>query len=577
MNKLYRIFFLIVVSTILIFFGCENPTDTTTTTNGNATTTINGNATTTINGNATTTTNGNATTTTDDGNATTTTNDDDSTTTTNSGNGSIIITDLSVKDTNIRSLFISNITASIGASYNKFSGANKNVATRSDNSFVIQTLTYINSSGQNVPFFFVTPSGKNVVLNVESLKQLDNKRMIVDFNYFYVITIEGNVYTISDSISVYNYGSVLIDMEKNKLYDFSDYRYTGDKIVDNDLLFLIKSTTIYKIDLNNISTAIPLNNSQFDPVGYFGFQFLFGNKIIAAEWGTSSWRVFDINNNFTPKELQSGSLVLTEELLSSFGIEFEYDDEDGHWVFKYDYYNLTIPSNVIMQDLSGNIWTIGFNNFRWENNSDPFNRKEVREKVYFIGKLSIDDDGKFCSSDFSLNKGGRVDIIGGYSEDVYEFIFDSANNGRYMYYTDKCNSIMFLYNDKFITLKKKANGIDVAIVPFATPFTIPSLSDRTCFINKDNYLYYLEGKSIKRFYISATGTSETVYTNDRMITSAPNINYITATGSDLIFYQYAEDNITVNTLSLAMYKPNATPQIMASELVEIKSIVEFNF
>jgi hypothetical protein len=46
------------------------------------------------------------------------------------------------------------------------------------NDSIIQTLSCIISVGQNTPFFFVSPSGKNIVLNVSDLQQLDERRML---------------------------------------------------------------------------------------------------------------------------------------------------------------------------------------------------------------------------------------------------------------------------------------------------------------------------------------------------------------------------------------------------------------
>jgi len=259
MNKLYSLFFYLLLSTIIIIFGCENST----------------------NSNQTDTTSGN------------------STDTTNGGDNSINVNDLSIKNTNVKSLFASNIIAN--------NGANKNVTTRSGESFAIQTLSYIDNLGQNVPFFFVTSSGKNVVLDILSLKQLDNKRIMGVFIPYYV-TIEGNAYTIEGYTDKYSYFSggpnnvdwshsisVLIDMGKNKVYNLFNFKWTlfqinlhnGYSVVDNDLLFIMEvgGRTIYKIDLNNTYTAIPLNNGQYNPIYYIDPPIVFGNKIATCKKG----------------------------------------------------------------------------------------------------------------------------------------------------------------------------------------------------------------------------------------------------------------------------------------------------
>jgi hypothetical protein len=123
-------------------------------------------------------------------------------------NETIVINNLSIKTTGIKSLYMSNIPVNSSSK-----------AVSSDS--VIQTLSYINNAGQNTPFFFTSPSGKNIILNVSDLQQLDGKRILVDFSSFYEITVNENVYTIGETIS--NIGRALIDMESGKVYDFKQY------------------------------------------------------------------------------------------------------------------------------------------------------------------------------------------------------------------------------------------------------------------------------------------------------------------------------------------------------------------
>ena len=560
MNKLYSLFFYLLLSTIIIIFGCENST----------------------NSNQTDTTSGN------------------STDTTNGGDNSINVNDLSIKNTNVKSLFASNIIAN--------NGANKNVTTRSGESFAIQTLSYIDNLGQNVPFFFVTSSGKNVVLDILSLKQLDNKRIMGVFIPYYV-TIEGNAYTIEGYTDKYSYFSggpnnvdwshsisVLIDMGKNKVYNLFNFKWTlfqinlhnGYSVVDNDLLFIMEvgGRTIYKIDLNNTYTAIPLNNGQYNPIYYIDPPIVFGNKIIGNHYSFdigNKFYSFDIDNKFTLKNVVNA--CLTPEICS-----FQDQDEtSNYWTDSYyaQYREITFYENsesngFLIRDLQSSPWYLTFNS-RFKSQSDGhynyigsypyYNDNESYKTFNFIGKLSIDDDGKFSLSNYSTNE-NSFKISNNVNVNI--FIFDAAKNARIKSYIDHYynDGLLLAFENGFINIEKKIDKIDVTSVSLS----LPTLNTKSCFINKNNYLYYIEGSSIKRLYLAAGESPSIIYTNSRLLSSVSgNVDILTASGTDLIFYQFAEDNITINTYSLDMYKANATPKLMASYSAEIKDIVEFDF
>jgi hypothetical protein len=176
-------------------------------------------------------------------------------------NETITIDKLAIKTTGIKSLYVSNISV--------------NTSSRAvSNDSGIQILSYINNMGQNTPFFFVSPSGKNIVLNVSNLQQLDEKRILVDFTSFYEIIVEENFYAIGETIS--NSGRAL--MESGKVYDFKEYN--NIQFASNDLLFTLENQTLYKIDLNNVSVAIPLNNSTYNPITSLDPPIVFEDKII---------------------------------------------------------------------------------------------------------------------------------------------------------------------------------------------------------------------------------------------------------------------------------------------------------
>ena len=482
----------------------------------------------------------------------------------NNGNDDDGFFSISNRNMGIKSLYISNI--SVNGNGRAASGS------------TIQTLSYINNLGQNAPFFFVSPSGKNIVLNVSEVQQLDEKRILVDFISYYVITAEGNVFTIGETI--YTSGRALIDMESGKVYDFKEYR--NIKLVSNDLLFSYDDNgTLYKVNLNVMSIAVPLNNPTYTPV-FEIFPLLFGNKIVTFPTkDTSNKLSLDINNEFPPKLFINATLTsdlcsfinspTTVEFLARFGNDL---------------------TGMVISDLSGNPYFYSF---------IGFNINGGNETDYFTGKLSIDDNGNMLLSDcyegkhtFETNWTQRDFFNSQTQVESPIFLINSAGIGKmdyygYVYYNRpydfpytcsqsfdilKSQSVILYSNNGFIHLKKKSKGIQVESIALSMPKVYAGSS----FINRDNYLYYLEGSSIKRLYLASGETPEVVYSNSRLLlTGGASMDYLTASGSNLIFYQFADDNITVNTYSLAMYQQGATPKLLASSSIDVRDIIELDF
>jgi hypothetical protein len=434
----------------------------------------------------------------------------------NGNNETITIDKLSIKDNSIKSLYVSNIPI--------------NSSARTVGGNFIQTLSYINSNGKNSPFFFVSPSGKNIVLEVGSLRQLDTKRILVDFNGYYEITINENVYIISER--TLTGGRALIDMESGKIYDAL---YINIGFVKNNLGFALTERTIYKADLNNLSAAIPLNNPDYYPVSAIDPPVIFGDKIIGYVSGEHY--IFDINNNSVPKKINN-----------SYGI-FDYGGGGNDW-----------GMNIVIKDLEGSPYYFGGG---------------IGGSI--IGKVSIDNDGNI-SMDDTVPVDELLNALAGF----VVFFMDFANNGRIKIRDDARNGDDLIYNNNgiigissgmIVSLKRKAKGLQFDYINISTP---SSIDKKHSFI-KDNYLYYLEGTSIKRLYLASGGTPEIVYTNNRLLTSGVSIDYLTVTGDNLIFYQFADDNITVNTYLLPMYQPGATPVLFSASSVDIAYMVELNF
>ncbi|MDR0586426.1 MAG: hypothetical protein LBG26_04230, partial [Treponema sp.] len=295
------------------------------------------------------------------------------------GNETISIDTLSIKTTGVKSLYVSGLSLQSSTDAKAVSGDT-----------VIQTLSYINNLGQNTPFFFVSPSGKNIVLEVDGLEQLDEKRILVRLSSFYEIIADGNVYTIGESAFIY--GRALIDMESGKVYDFSNYY--AIKFADNGLLFAIESGTLYKIDLDNISSAVPLNNGAYTPIGEIDPPIVIGNKIIGCYYTSGTLNthyIYDINNN-VPRQLFSLS-YLTSSMYSSLYEDMPITFFLGS-AFFVDGHSYDAKNGLVIKDLEGSAWYFTMGRLGAPVQYDKLDN-------YFIGKITINENGEINLLNYS--------------------------------------------------------------------------------------------------------------------------------------------------------------------------------
>jgi hypothetical protein len=465
----------------------------------------------------------------------------------NNGNNNIetiTINDLSIKTTGIKSLYVSNIP--VNSSSKAVSGP------------TIQTLSYINNDGQNTPFFFVSSSGKNIVLNVNSLQQLDDKRILVRSDSYSVVDIAGNTFTITGTGSLrysFSGSGYLIDFEKNRIYDFIDWNI---KFIHNDIIYASGNNyTIYKIDINNISTAIPLNNSDYFKISSIK-SVVFGNKIIEIDHNY----VIDINNAYPITKLKD--TYITNEMCSFIPTGNPY---------KVDF--VVSLTGLTFKDLTGNVWffvaggkTPGLNTYNYH---PDFGNPDK----YFFGKINIDNDGQAFLTDCVESS---FSFTPTYTTSSDIFVMNSAGNSNNVSLGGVVtNTIIIICDDGFITMTRKANGIQVEST--ALSINLPESNYYGKSFIQNNYLYYLDNTIIKRIHLSTGSSVETIYSNSRILTSGSvSGGYIYPTGDNIIFYQFADDdNTTINTYSLPMYQQNPTPKLLSTSSANIRDIVELNF
>jgi hypothetical protein len=250
--------------------------------------------------------------------------------------------------------------------------------------------------------------------------------------------------------------------------------------------------------------------------------------------------IIDVNRTIPVTLIQHA--YITSDMCSFIPVDQSY---------KVDFYSNV--SGFILQDFSNDSWffisggsTPGLNSY---GNYPDFGQS----KKYFFGKVSIDNTAQVVLSDCYEDEFLFTPI----DTDSNIYYMNSANNGVKGGIDSSgenlglnANSILIIFENGFINLKKTPSGIEVESVALSMPAVSYSYS---CIHN--NYVYHLEGTTITRLHLSSGSSVETLYTNSRILTSGSITQYLMAVGNELIFYQFAEDNMTVNTYSLSTSQP----------------------
>jgi len=433
-------------------------------------------------------------------------------TTDNNGTINNIGTLKSVKSMGIRSLFASSVSISNGTS------RNSRALTETD----IKTLSYINDAGQNVPIVFLTSNDKEVILQISDIKQIGNKRIVADYSAIYEVEEtdeEGLVY----KNSVSQNGTTLIDMETGVLYDFAGYYKF---LTDGETLYAIKGSTLYKIDLANIGSAIPLNNPEFN--GASNILFKIKDKIICGYYS------FDVNASFVPKQVKPVPIFSSDKGITIGDLDRGYAIEIGVYTLQ--------GFGTYFVDSNNDIW------FYWLR---CFN--QGRQGDYFTGKLSIDDEGQLGISDF---------FEGTLLSSLYSPALFSSADGNSRYYISE---------DGIAIVKKNPSGVGIIVESISKTISA-SLQDAFVY---DNFVYWIDGTSIKRMELSFSGTEETIYSNDNIVNTFWH-GMLFHSGDQMIFYQYFNAT-TVGTYSISISNLSEPPKLVSTSTVEIDHIIELQF
>jgi hypothetical protein len=447
------------------------------------------------------------------------------------------ITDIGIlqnmKQNGLKRLYSSNITVNN-------TGTSRDVISAGS---IIKTITYMNENNNIVPITFITSNGNEVVLNIDHILQIGDKKIIVRYSAIYSIEFRQNdevAYTLVQTST----GQILIDIDTGKLYDFSEFssiEYQQSYFVDGNTLFANEPWgTLYKIDLNNISSAIPLNNPDYFISGSIYFKL--GNKIITSNGS------IDINQEFPPKQILP--FILTK---SECSFAADHSGEDYPITIGFNNSSNYAIENYYIVDESGDVWYYCFFSF--------LGRAFVGcpQDAYFICKLTIDDNGQLGFSDFSegsipfdLNIGSQVHTI--QKNGVKTTLID----GRIVVRSGANHGITITTIDKYVSVYDFQEYYNFSNGEF----------DMTA------HYYIVNGKNIEKIMLFTNDSPEIIYT-----ISDPNVEEIWIFDNRIYYWKWI-DALTGATYSIPLGNLSAEPELVTSstmETIEILEIFEFNF
>ena len=428
--------------------------------------------------------------------------------------------------TGIRSLYISKIDVV------KNSGTGARVASSATSSLgdVISTLAYIDVSGNNVPVVFETSEGKQVILKVTDSKVIRDGYIALAFDALVEVLVSGASVEEKSYESVI--GNALVDMNSGKAYDLTGYDILN-VLVDDTHIYITKNARsgLYRIDLDDLSTAVPLNNPAYTPAMTLLY--------ITNGWLIAGNHCFDINGVKTPKTL--GSVFLTSDVSTMTGPGEPFSGG----IEIYD--NRSNPPYIV--DRAGNVW-----GYRHDTNGK-------------FGKfqMSVDADGNTIVSNY------QEFTLSNTNTWLAPFLINGSGN-----YADQ----LVLGDQTFYYVRRNADSgitFETGTASFGNDY--PGWAGN-CAVYYDGSIYWISNGTIYAMNLSQNVKS-TVYSSpdlvDPVYISVENaLKYITmrVTNGRIIFYQYITPT-DVGTYALTI--GNTEPVLLSESTVDIDTILELTF
>ena len=379
-----------------------------------------------------------------------------------------------------------------------------------------------------MPYFFIGSFFQLLKLICYNIEQVGEKRIIADFSGMYEVE-ETDKDGVVFKVKHYKSGRTLIDMETGILYDFSEYTNPQGSnwfFADGNTLYAIKRNysagvstgALYKIDLTNIGTAIPLNNPEFISVASISVKV--GDRVICSTNG--GYYSFDSDGILPPKEVIGDTLWLQ---VGNYFIDSKND------VWGYDFF-VVIGSYY---------------------------------DKYKIYKITIDDNGQL---DKSYLPDGTFSSI---PEGVYSnTLFISSSDG---------SSRFYIASGGVVIVKKDPSGSGIKIEGIAKTISA-NRKDEFIHNNYLYWLDESSGKSINRLELIDSSTAGTIYSDSSIVTSiggqSSGKKTISLSGNKIIFYQYFSAT-SVGTYSLSLSDLSALPVLISTSNAEVDNIIELKF
>ena len=407
-------------------------------------------------------------------------------------------------------------------SYENNQNNNSRSARTIDNNIKLnQALLCINSEGEVQPLRFVDSNGNNIALNVTALKKMSDETVLLSFNRIsFCETIEGEIVLVEDRNAS---GTCFINFATKKVYDVTGYSL-DDSYYCNGILYIKKGTwALYKIDLDNPTEAIPLNNPDFMPLNDIHFV-LDGWLIVGRR------KLVDPNGEKVPISIRNQLPTVGGTQTDPFN--------DSTFAF--------------IKDGQGQIWSLD----KWTGSHSGYYRIHLDED----GILSTPDE---ISSNTYFNEiclcpsGNKAYVNGAYfCIPISSYGFISKNNNKFYY---------------VYVQGKAAGGLDLNYVEL--PFSNTNWSD---YVISNSIMYWYSKDTNKLFKMNLlTGEESLEYDGPLQIYyMGLGKKTLFMSGGKLLFYVF-QNATTVNTYALE--PGTGTPVVIAQSKMDIDNIVELSF
>jgi hypothetical protein len=408
----------------------------------------------------------------------------------------------------------------------------------------IRTLTHVDADNKLAPLIFNSTTGRLISLKISNVRQINTQFLIIQYDALLEIEIDDETIIKQEETKS---GRALIDFQSGSVYNLSDYDINNSLVKEN-YLFITKNQTIYRIALDDIDIATPLNNPAFDVAG--DLLFIINNKII-----TTSGKSFDIDAAFSPKSI--GVFFVTEGTLTGAGQPFSSAVAVHSW------------NNGVLFDSAGDLWGYRFSN--------------ERDKIAYY-KLNIDDNGATIVTEYNeYNIGFNLTGAGGTKHTFsispltdYGDIYSELDGFKW---ADAYGDHIVVGANGFVKIVKDiSNGIAIEKGALVFPVDFPTRYQYPIYHNMSIYWNTSSYNSIRKMDLAGNNYSE-IYSHPDLLNSPSSsvwgqLKMLELLGDSLIFYQYITAT-TIGTYSLPV--GSDTPVLIADSKVDIEKVMKLSF